>query len=350
MDHITASPQAPTPRPRTTVCPYCGHVGVSSTACERCRGLFEPLSRQASQNSMGPWFIRDESNPFLPGCSLATMRLLIRRNKVTAQTILRGPATRQFWTFARNVPGIANLLGECHACHAAVLPGSTDCPSCGAAFAILEDRERLGLSDVRLLPGHAAPEQIAAAEAFPSPSIARPSNGSASTTRPISHIGVDVPDEARAFIVARQRHRRGKRRFTVTVVLLILAVAGTGAAVALVLAKRDRDARASRVPPSSRQATPVVQPPASQTPQTPTSPSLPREQSLGPVPLAPPVPFGSGSEATRLVADLASTDDRVVQQALSSLSAEQRAAPGLVFGAARAAERRLAAHKLAQRL
>ena len=41
------------------VCPYCGHAqsaaGVGAAQCAACKGLFDPLSRQATQNAMGPW-------------------------------------------------------------------------------------------------------------------------------------------------------------------------------------------------------------------------------------------------------------------------------------------------------
>ena len=46
-------------------------LGIADTPekCEECGGLFEPLSRQATQISMGPWYIRDRNNPYRPGCS-----------------------------------------------------------------------------------------------------------------------------------------------------------------------------------------------------------------------------------------------------------------------------------------
>lgn len=149
--------------PETTICPYCGHAARHGAECERCRGLFEPLSRQASQNAMGPWYIRDEGNPFRPGCSYATLKMLASRGRVGPETILRGPSTRQFWMAARSVPGIAHLLGSCHACKAGVPADETHCPHCRASFEVETDRQYLGLAEVRPLPGQAATSEIARA-------------------------------------------------------------------------------------------------------------------------------------------------------------------------------------------
>lgn len=153
------SPGAETRSP-AIICPYCGHESSSQTKCDACKGMTDPLSRQASQNAMGPWFIRDESAPFRPGCSYNTLRTLVARGRVSSRSVIRGPSTRQFWSRATHVPGVAHLLGECHACHIKVQPEATACPSCGASFDCSIDRQVMGLAPVRLLPGHAATEAI----------------------------------------------------------------------------------------------------------------------------------------------------------------------------------------------
>lgn len=149
--------------PRGVLCPYCGVVSLNPKRCDRCGGHFDPLSRQATQNAMGPWFIRDMANATRPGCSFETLRDLIRRGKVTRETILRGPTTRQFWNFAGRTPSVANLLGVCHNCHIEVGPEDYACRGCGAVFAAETDRQHLGLAPVHLLPGQAPAEIIAAA-------------------------------------------------------------------------------------------------------------------------------------------------------------------------------------------
>jgi predicted RNA-binding Zn-ribbon protein involved in translation (DUF1610 family) len=157
-------PAVPTVLPAQRVlCPYCGEVSADPRRCDGCRGFFDPLSRQATQNAMGPWFIRDETGPWKPGCSIETLREMIRRGKVTRETVLRGPGTKQFWNFAGRTPSIANLLGACHNCRAAVKPDDYSCKACGAVFTPDADRQHMGLAPVHMLPGEASPEMVAAA-------------------------------------------------------------------------------------------------------------------------------------------------------------------------------------------
>lgn len=143
------------------LCPYCGSLSTMAKQCNICSGYFDLLSRQRSQNAMGPWFVRDLSKPFQPGCSYATLVRMAQRGKIKPDTVLRGPSTRQFWSFARQTPGVAHLLGECHACHKPVMPTSNACSNCKASFLVSDDRQVLGLSPVHLLPGDADAETIA---------------------------------------------------------------------------------------------------------------------------------------------------------------------------------------------
>ncbi len=145
---------------KLVICPYCGSpqptsAGAADEVSDRCRtcgGLFEPLSRQATHNSMGPWFVRDPQRPFQPGCSYETLVRLVQRGKISRLTIVRGPTTRQFWTIAKRVPGIAHLLGFCHECGASVDPGDHGCHACGVTFGAFLDRNYLGLPEYRPLP------------------------------------------------------------------------------------------------------------------------------------------------------------------------------------------------------
>lgn len=146
-------------------CPYCGRLGENDGVqeqCALCKGWFEPLSRQASQNSMGPWFFHDEVVPFRPGCSYDTLRKLIAKQRVTGDTLIRGPGSNQFWVFARHCPGVAHLLGVCHNCARQASADAFCCDHCGAAFPTYDDRQMLGLAPVRLLPGQADPNSVAA--------------------------------------------------------------------------------------------------------------------------------------------------------------------------------------------
>ena len=127
------------------LCPYCGHMQQATERCEQCAGLFEPLSRMATQIAMGPWFIRDEKMPYAPGCSYQIVQRKAQTGKLTSQSIIRGPGTHQFWMYAHQVPGIAHLIGVCHQCGAKVSPTSRLCPTCHAPFDAPVQRDALGL-------------------------------------------------------------------------------------------------------------------------------------------------------------------------------------------------------------
>ncbi|MFG0244441.1 MAG: hypothetical protein ACF8MF_00100 [Phycisphaerales bacterium JB052] len=153
--------EPPKPQLRSIVCPYCGSVTPDSGRCGSCGGRIDPLSRQATQNQMGPWEIRDERVPFRPGCNYATLVRLIEQSVLTGDAVLRGPSTRQFWMLARHTPGVAHKLGVCHNCQARVKPDAFSCPSCEASFEVERDRQHLGLGPARPLPGQGLPEVLA---------------------------------------------------------------------------------------------------------------------------------------------------------------------------------------------
>ena len=145
----------------TVLCPYCGHLQASSShRCEQCQGLFEPLSRMATQIAMGPWFVRDESMPYAPGCSFEIIKRKAQTGKLTAQSIIRGPSTHQFWMHADQVPGIAHLIGICHQCSCKVNPKERLCPECHAPFDSLEHRNELGLQYPNAESAHQARIQL----------------------------------------------------------------------------------------------------------------------------------------------------------------------------------------------
>lgn len=141
---------------KVLICPYCGASQPAEDFCRACGGLFDDLSRQATHNDMGPWYIRMANRPFQPGCSYETLIRLIERGQIDRHTILRGPTTKQFWTVARRVPGVAHLLGYCHNCDQKVSADDHGCPHCGVPFGAYLDRNHLGLPDIRPLPWEAA--------------------------------------------------------------------------------------------------------------------------------------------------------------------------------------------------
>lgn len=165
-----------------SLCPYCGEEqrAAAPTACHACRGVFEPLSRQATQNAMGPWQFRDAANPFRPGCSYETLRALAERGKIDPSTPVRGPTTRQFWMRADETHGLAHLFGRCHACRERARPSDALCFTCGAPFVAPTDRQRLGLGPVRPVGGPTAPSWPARSEPT---DLAPPRGAPANVTR-----------------------------------------------------------------------------------------------------------------------------------------------------------------------
>ena len=137
---------------KVVICPYCGKAQVAAASCAACAGEFSPLSRQATQNEMGPWFVRDENQPFRPGIAYERLLAMIDEGRVTRYTILRGPTTGQLWTVARRVPCVAHHLGDCHACNAKIDPHLTACPDCGVRFGAWLERNHLGLPEIRSMP------------------------------------------------------------------------------------------------------------------------------------------------------------------------------------------------------
>ncbi len=246
---------------RVILCPYCG-TSSSGKRCAACGGLFEPLSMQATQNEMGPWFIRDAVNPFRPGCSHQTLRRLAERGKIGPETVMRGPTTRQFWSLARNVRGVAHLLGECHNCHG---PASADeymCRNCGAVFEAPKDRQHFGAGPVRLIPGQAPPEVVARAT-MPAraESTARPA--------PKQHIAAAAPsrspDQASQSAVRAMRRRLAQMRRIVTIsiavnVVLFAAIIATSLASKLSLRGGAPEAE---LPQNTGNTAPVAVPPTS---------------------------------------------------------------------------------------
>lgn len=199
-------PPSRAPAERMSLCPYCGEEqrAAAPAACHACRGVFEPLSRQATQNAMGPWQFRDAANPFRPGCSYETLRALAERGKIDPSTPVRGPTTRQFWMRADETHGLAHLFGRCHACRERARPSDALCFTCGAPFVAPTDRQRLGLGPVRPIGGPMAPAWPARSEPT---DLAPPRGAAPSVIRPqiawaFEHarpIGAPAPHSVDAF-------------------------------------------------------------------------------------------------------------------------------------------------------
>ncbi|MFM9996731.1 MAG: hypothetical protein ACKVU4_13140 [Phycisphaerales bacterium] len=304
--HPTPAPApARDPQPRGVLCPFCGEVSPDVRQCRGCRAFLDPLSRQATQNEMGPWAIRDQAQPFRPGCSYTTVRRLVERGKIGPMTVIRGPTTRQAWSFAGRTPSVANLLGVCHNCRKTVNPDDPACPSCGASFAPETDRQRLGLAPVHLLPGQASPEAIASAAAAEradrapvlpkAPPASRPPADATPRPSDPDHVAASTQPADIAALRARMA-----RLWVTTVVLLAVTVIALAAAAAALLgvppwfpANGRAPSDAEPAPPSTAQANPMDAPtePPGASAEPPDEAVPPPQTAGGSDPTPPDVPL-----------------------------------------------------------
>lgn len=105
----------------------------------------------------------------MPGFNEAILRQQITAGRITANTILRGPTTNQFWVNAADAPGVSRLMGTCHACHQPVEPTDTTCQFCKADMSLPDDVDALGLRYTTEEQRAQAQKDMAQARAKPAP-------------------------------------------------------------------------------------------------------------------------------------------------------------------------------------
>ena len=130
---------------RILACPLCGETQYEQSVCKQCGGSLDPNGLLLAEASIGPWFVRDEANPFSQGMTYDILLKKLEDKIIHKYTLVRGPTTRQLWKVAKYVPGIAHLLGRCHKCKSHVDPTIRACSSCGEAFGGYRDRNNMGL-------------------------------------------------------------------------------------------------------------------------------------------------------------------------------------------------------------
>ncbi len=335
---------------KVLICPYCGETQTSAERCRGCGGLFEPLSRQATHNAMGPWFVRDPGKPFHPGCNYETLVRMIDRGQVSKYSIVRGPTTKQFWTVAKHVPGVSHLLGYCHSCDASVDADDHGCHVCGVPFGAYLDHNHLGLPAPHPLPWEA---QMDGADG--EPGGADVGLGRQSRTVGISGFATDdeLVDSARGqpwtqlrspgtelddampasvfdahaspVTTALRRKLEGQHRTIRTLVILLVAVIVISviAGLTLILRKPAGAAPSPGLPTVATaapdaQAPPAIesQPPVASDPQPVQRPETePVEQ--GPAPVVNPV-VAAYTRARQLIAS-AGREDRTTQERMADL-------------------------------
>ncbi|MEY5060732.1 MAG: hypothetical protein RIS45_653, partial [Planctomycetota bacterium] len=136
------------PVQRILLCPYCGERQSPAQECRACGGCFDEWSLKATQNDMGCWFVRDSRRPHFVGFSHEALVGAIRAGEIGMNAIVRGPTTRQYWTIARRVPGLAHFFGRCYACQAPVTEATPRCAQCGGEPPAIFDRNQFGLGAI----------------------------------------------------------------------------------------------------------------------------------------------------------------------------------------------------------
>ncbi len=266
---------------RRVICPYCGEPTPVAHRCETCRGLLDPLSRQASQNAMGPWFIRDDANPFRPGCSYETVVAMAKRGRIDPHTIIRGPTTKQFWCAANATPGVSHLFGVCYQCQADVQPNDGICDDCGADFTIETDRQHLGLNPVEPLPGQPGPANESGIVSTP---IGIKNSDNARAT------GVPTHDLDAAITVLSRRLRNQTRLvngLATSVIALLVTLVGLGVWFVTNQASKINVGFIAGASPDHARPTPApADPDISATTSTPVQPPAPSASPPAPAPEA----------------------------------------------------------------
>jgi hypothetical protein len=272
-------------RPARVLCPYCGLIQPVTARCAGCKGLLDPESRQATQNAMGPWFVRNPAAAHHPGCSYPTLRELVRRGKVTRETILRGPTTAQFWNMAANTPGVAVLLGECHACHQPAREDEYLCRHCGVVLTPRTDRQHLGLAPIRTVGVPVSQPPVVSStpvSALSMPAAAPESESASSFTTSAESSGTSSFAQAGvhaapiAFgteaVLAKRRATDRRQRVVLVAGAVVLSIVALGAIA--VIASRTAPKKPAPAATSSGSA-------SSQGGTLPTNPQPPRPMTIG---------------------------------------------------------------------
>src|SRR2546428_8555828 len=113
------------------VCPFCGSINDTLEGpCPRCTMENTADTRKATKSRIGPWYVLQSRNPAAPGMTHDTLLGFVRKGRVKARSIVRGPTTHQLWRFACQVRGLSREFGVCYSCGASVARETNVCPQC----------------------------------------------------------------------------------------------------------------------------------------------------------------------------------------------------------------------------
>ncbi len=100
------------------ICPFCGSRNRDGRApCPACGMTDTDGTRSATVRRVGPWFVRSTGNPHAPGMKFSVLRELTKGGTISPDSIVRGPTTRQMWTYAARIRGLAHMFGLCWNCN-----------------------------------------------------------------------------------------------------------------------------------------------------------------------------------------------------------------------------------------
>jgi hypothetical protein len=112
-------------------CPFCGAVSEKSpNPCARCGMDNTPEARKATKARIGPWYVLQARNPAAPGMRFDTLLTFVRKGRVRARSVVRGPTTHQLWRFAAHVKGLSREFGLCFSCGSSIETTANICPQC----------------------------------------------------------------------------------------------------------------------------------------------------------------------------------------------------------------------------
>src|SRR4030095_8319653 len=113
------------------VCPFCGSVNETMEGpCPQCTMTNTAETRKATKSRIGPWYVLQSRNPAAPGMRYETLLGFVRKGRVKARSIVRGPTTHQLWRFACQVKGLSREFGLCYRCGGSIEKDAQLCPQC----------------------------------------------------------------------------------------------------------------------------------------------------------------------------------------------------------------------------
>jgi len=113
------------------VCPFCGAVNETADGpCPRCTMENTAEARKATKSRIGPWYVLQTRNPAAPGMKYETLLGFVRKGRVKARSIVRGPTTHQLWRFACQVKGLSREFGVCYSCGGSIERDAQICGQC----------------------------------------------------------------------------------------------------------------------------------------------------------------------------------------------------------------------------